>query len=563
MATVIDALVVTLGLDPKNFTAGKDKAVKDTKKTQEDLKKIGTEMTADERKEAQERGRIVTKETAEREESAKRIGGAIVKVRNEALALVGVFTAGLGLKSLIGETVNAAAGLSRMSENLSMSATDLATWQLANKNAGGTVEGMTAQLKESADAIANFKAGFGADGGMQFFFRMGGNPEDLKDGNSYLMARAKIVADIDKTDRQRAAVVAKGMGLEEGQFNLLRLGPQGIQQRRAEQAPLAKELADNAAKAEELRRKYDSAMNRLSAVGVSVVNSMMPSLNLVVDKIIELGNWVIEHKGEINTAFTAIVDGLTALLKGVGEFVEKAFPQAVRDKAAGSKDSVKSYMDSAHDALKDALTGGIKYNDPRLNDYATQVEKREGLPAGLLNSIKNRGEQSNSNQVSSKGARGVMQFMQPTWDQYGKGDPTDPYASIDAAGKYFKDLLKRYNGNVDAAITEYNGGTKQAQAVQAGGKPWVPETIAYLDNVRRGLGTDSTITAANSAQSAPVAASTTNNSNAATSTTTSETNFNGPISIHTQAADGHGIMRDLVSGVGNLTLATQANTGLR
>ncbi|HOV58354.1 MAG TPA: transglycosylase SLT domain-containing protein, partial [Rhodanobacteraceae bacterium] len=131
----------------------------------------------------------------------------------------------------------------------------------------------------------------------------------------------------------------------------------------------------------------------------------------------------------------------------------------------------------------------LRYNSPELDEYASFVERRNGLPEGLIKAIKNAGERSNSNQVSPKGAQGVMQFIPGTWKQYGKdADPSDPVASIDAAGAYFKDLLQRYNGNVDAAVTEYNGGVKQAQTVAGGGSPWVPETVAYLARIRQALG---------------------------------------------------------------------------
>ncbi|MDN7848125.1 transglycosylase SLT domain-containing protein [Burkholderia seminalis] len=122
----------------------------------------------------------------------------------------------------------------------------------------------------------------------------------------------------------------------------------------------------------------------------------------------------------------------------------------------------------------------LPYNSPILDAYAVQVAQRENIPASLLLFIKNRGEMSNSNQVSSAGAKGVMQFTKDTWAAYGKGDPTDPLNSIDAAGRYAKDLLQRYDGDQRAAVTEYNGGVDQARAVQAGGSPTHPETIGYL-----------------------------------------------------------------------------------
>lgn len=122
----------------------------------------------------------------------------------------------------------------------------------------------------------------------------------------------------------------------------------------------------------------------------------------------------------------------------------------------------------------------LRYNSPQLDAYATQAAQAAGVPPEMLLFIKNRGEQSNSNQVSPKGAKGVMQFIPETWAAFGKGDPTDPVNSIDASAAYAKDLLQRYDGDVRAALTEYNGGVAQAEAVHAGGAPTDPETIKYL-----------------------------------------------------------------------------------
>lgn len=125
----------------------------------------------------------------------------------------------------------------------------------------------------------------------------------------------------------------------------------------------------------------------------------------------------------------------------------------------------------------------VKYNDPRLDEFTGVVEKKYKLPPGLLLAIKNAGERSNTGQVSSAGAKGVMQFIDSTRAAYDH-DVNNPFASIDAAGRYFSDLMTRYNGNVKAAITEYNGGVKQATNVLAGGNPTAKETIKYLARVK-------------------------------------------------------------------------------
>lgn len=134
--------------------------------------------------------------------------------------------------------------------------------------------------------------------------------------------------------------------------------------------------------------------------------------------------------------------------------------------------------------LSPAERAKIKHNDPRLDAFAGEVEKRYQLPPGLIESVKNAGERTNTGQVSPMGAKGVMQFIDSTRAQY-EHDVNDPLASIDASGRYFKDLLKQYNGNARAALAHYNGGTKNGKAVLAGQRPISPETQGYLQRIQQ------------------------------------------------------------------------------
>lgn len=130
----------------------------------------------------------------------------------------------------------------------------------------------------------------------------------------------------------------------------------------------------------------------------------------------------------------------------------------------------------------------LPYNAPELNEYAAHIEQQYGLPAGIINALKNAGERSNSNQVSPAGARGVMQFMPDNLKKYGVTDPTDPVQMIDAAGRYLRDTARQYGGNVDAMIADYNGGPRQAREVLAGREPAAKETRDYLARVREAMG---------------------------------------------------------------------------
>lgn len=152
---------------------------------------------------------------------------------------------------------------------------------------------------------------------------------------------------------------------------------------------------------------------------------------------------------------------------------------------SGPKDEKPDWRELVH---KPEEWQHINYSDPRLDDFAEVVEQRYQLPKGLLIAVKNAGERTPAKSsgrptVSSAGAKGVMQFIDSTRQTY-QHDPNNPFASIDAAGRYFQDLLKRYKGDVKAAVTEYNGGVWQAQHVQKGGNPTALETQKYLARIK-------------------------------------------------------------------------------
>ena len=114
-ATVVDALVVSLGLNAKDFLSG-------AKKVNVALKDTSAEAT---------------KRAKEMEESGKIAAQYFSKIRNEALALLGVFTAGMGIKNFVENTIVGAASLGRLSQNLGISTERLSAWQRVAEDAGG------------------------------------------------------------------------------------------------------------------------------------------------------------------------------------------------------------------------------------------------------------------------------------------------------------------------------------------------------------------------------------------------------------------------------------------
>jgi membrane-bound lytic murein transglycosylase MltF len=136
-----------------------------------------------------------------------------------------------------------------------------------------------------------------------------------------------------------------------------------------------------------------------------------------------------------------------------------------------------------------AEKSALPYNHPSLDRIALDTEEKYNLPPGLLLALKNAGERSStlkpdgSMNVSPKGAKGVMQFIDSTRTEY-PHDPLDPVQSIDAAGRFMADLLRQYGGNPMAALAHYNGGFRNGRSVATSGNAVSAETIKYLENVR-------------------------------------------------------------------------------
>ena len=61
-----------------------------------------------------------------------------------------------------------------------------------------------------------------------------------------------------------------------------------------------------------------------------------------------------------------------------------------------------------------------------------------------------------------------MQFMPETAARYGLTNPHDPKSAIDAAARYLRDLLRRFDGRLDLAIAAYNAGEGTVDAFQKG-----------------------------------------------------------------------------------------------
>ena len=85
----------------------------------------------------------------------------------------------------------------------------------------------------------------------------------------------------------------------------------------------------------------------------------------------------------------------------------------------------------------------------------------------------------NARAVSSKGARGIAQFMPRTADYRGLIDPFDPIEALKNSASYLRDLKNRF-GNLGLAAAAYNAGPGRVAAWLAKHQPLPGETRNYV-----------------------------------------------------------------------------------
>lgn len=294
-ANVIDAFITTLGLDGTLFKRG----MKDAEDAQDKLDKNTKRINKDREKAEQDTAKARERRQKQIDEQGKKTVDGYKKIRNELLAMGAVFTAGMGVKDFLVNTINSAANLGYLSQNLRMSTEDLTSWQRASERAGGSAEGIIAQLKESQDTLAQLKSGFGPNEGLQSFFRFGGNADEIKDGNTYLLARSRIIADMFKQDPAKAALVARQMGISEDQFNFLKQGPDAVMRLVRAQEKNAAITAKDAAEALKLRNQFLDLRDSLESTGIRIAVRLIPVIDKVVARLETMSQWALDHKDDI------------------------------------------------------------------------------------------------------------------------------------------------------------------------------------------------------------------------------------------------------------------------
>jgi len=262
MATVIDALVMTLGLDSKEFDKSSKKIDTDLTKVKRKSKKTADEMSA----------------------HNKRAAESYRRIKVELLGLLAALGAAAGVKGFLRDMVGGEATLGRLSRNLNVSARSLEAW-------GTVAAGVGEKASSAYAAMQALQVGLGearvkghsalTDTARQYGINLQGvtNPEQ---------AMMRIAAKIRSLPHSEGMYVSGQLGMG-SLYNLLDMPQEKLTRYLKFASSLSHITRGSARNAERLQMQWAMLGQRLRGVEERIFTGISPGLSRMMSLF---SNWV-------------------------------------------------------------------------------------------------------------------------------------------------------------------------------------------------------------------------------------------------------------------------------
>lgn len=438
MSTVIDSLVVLLGLDASNYKKGRETAEKETAETARKAKAGADDITK-----------------------------SLVDVGRQVAVLMLGFDSAIGFGKWLGQLNAGEAALGRTSANIGMSAHELNKWGNAVELAGGSATDAQAAFTQLTEDFQKMNT-TGEQSSLLQFLRA--RSVNIRDANGNLRDQGEIFEELaNKTaqyGRQYQVTMFKQAGLSQGYINYL------VQQRDIRQEQLRTAERDNAVtdetvkKAAELQQYWRNVGLQIQAAGQMILTAITPTLTQVLKVF-----------GDVNASSDEFTTGLK-LIGSAAIAIKRIF--------VGMGDAIGG----AAAAIGAALKGNFKEASRILDDQSTRSKAADKQADKDIASLWNTPAAVAANTVASSGEAGGG-YRPPPGSKAGRFN--NPGNILDSAGNENRyatpeegqaalehDLtvkMRRGLRTVDAIITAYEGSGKFKNDVPA-----------YIADVRKQLG---------------------------------------------------------------------------
>ncbi|OBU12528.1 hypothetical protein [Morganella psychrotolerans] len=273
MATIIDALVVTLKLDNRGFSGEVKKATAENDRLSAAIDGVtdsSVDLTITIKNQADE----TKKATKKQDDFTKSINNGIKALG----ALFSTIMVSSGLSKLVTEIQKSNDQLYFLSKNLGMSATSIKKWQNMAEMSGGSADGMAASMSNLSKSLWDLVT-IGDSSVLPYFNALNVGVVDSGGKLRNLDAILLDVADsLSGMSRPQAYNIAKNMGFDEGTINTLLQGRGAMQEMLDTQRDMVISSEEELEISRQLNKQNAKVKQGWEGLKTLLANYLMPSL---------------------------------------------------------------------------------------------------------------------------------------------------------------------------------------------------------------------------------------------------------------------------------------------
>lgn len=580
MATVIDSLLVRLGLDSSEFKKG-----------------------------------------------TKEVDSGLKQITKSATAFLAVLGGSAAMKNFIEQQVEANSALDRFSKNLGEAVSTVSAWSQAAEVAGGSAAGLQGTMDMLSKAQTELYL-TGQSHLIPYFARFGIAMNSLP--SEKLLA---LSDNFSKMDRTMAVNMGQRMGIDAGTMQLLIKGRGEVElmlKRQKEYNAVTKQQAEEASR---LKVAMTESKQSFEAFGRELLSRATPAIEALFRILEKIGNWARQNKEFVQAFLTIIavgigaigvamipLNGAAALILGISAAIAalwqdyqtfkrggetlidwKKWEPGIKSAISGTKELARTLMDAGYRMAAFMTMTAEFYSGNTKGARRSMQMMLDGMPSGNGNS----GSESPASGISPSSVSGGSdrdRFIAAAASQLGvsasvidahlrtetgkfglsaigqynygniksgsswkgktsgqnvleydkAGNPLNEKASFraysspeEAAADYARLIGSRYPGASGAANAE-----SYAEALKRGGYATDPNYVSKIAKIAKGIpGASASASGAGARASVPMAGN----------SSSVETNIS-EVKIYTAATDAHGIAQDFGREMDYLT-TSQANSG--
>ncbi|MDH0563776.1 hypothetical protein [Acinetobacter courvalinii] len=293
MATIIDALIMTLGLDDSDYH-----------KTSQKVKKENQSFTEEQKKQLDKI-----------EKQAKQALSAISNVQKGILGLFTAVAGATGVGQFLTQVNQAEAALGRLSSHTGQSTEELHKWSNMAAIVGGSAEDMQAGVSNLQQQLTDLKYKGEMGSTVTFLAQMGvavaNTNGEMRKQSDIMLDLADRAKNIKKEDFYN---LASNSGMTDSQIDLIMKGRTELEKMMIAQEENALVTKEQAEEARKLQAEWEMMKQSMFSAGVRILHDLMPIIQLIAEGLRELFNFLQKHRGIIYGFFIGLAAAMLPVL---------------------------------------------------------------------------------------------------------------------------------------------------------------------------------------------------------------------------------------------------------